>query len=309
MNFASSRLKLGWGVPILLGCCILTLSTIEARAKLSNQQARKLITKMAGMDLPGSSVRIKNISESSSNTAEVTAEIKTVFRFEKDSTGHWRIREVRTGQDRWVPVSLIANALNAKVPVEECAAPDPPMRGSAVVDPSVKRSRCLLAGLLGVTLPSDLVRIQSVSPLGIPLASQPSAVVLTLITINTRMVSAGSGWQLAEVRAGSSDWIKVEGLAASLDRERAEMARGELAWMAEALVKFRKDRGFYLVSDSQSAVMDHLSPKYLPRIIRVDPWQRAYKYQGERERFVLRSVGADGKEGTGDDIELTSASR
>ncbi len=296
-------------MPILIGCCVIAFSTIETQAKLSSSQARNLITKIAGMDLPSSSVRIKQVSESSENTAEVTAEIKTVFRFEKDSTGQWRVREVRTGQDRWVSLSLIANALNTKIPVDECSAPDPPRRGSAATDPSVKRSRCLLASLLGVTLPSDLVRIQSVSEFVIPVASQPSAVVLALLTIDARMVNAGKGgWQVAEIRAGSS-WIKTEGLAASIDRERGELARGELAWMAEGLEKFRRDRGFYVVSDSQAAVMDHLTPRYLPRVIRVDPWQRAYKYQGERDRFVLRSAGADGKDGTGDDIELASPSR
>lgn len=293
-----------------MGCCIVTFSAIDAEAKLSTSQARKLITKMAGLDLPSSSVRIKQISEGSQNTADVTAEIKTAFRFEKDGTGQWRVKEVRTGQDQWLPLSLIANALNSKIPVDECSAADPPARGSAATDPSVKRSRCLLASLLGVTLPSDLVRIQSVSPFVVPIASQPSATVLALITINARMVNAGrGGWQVSEVRAGSSDWIKPEGLSASIDAERAVQARGELAWMAEALEKFRKDRGFYVVSDSQAAVMDHLSPRYLSRVIRVDPWQRAYKYQGERDRFVLRSVGADGKDGTGDDIELASPAR
>lgn len=297
-------------MPIVIASCVIAFSAIESQAKLSSSQARKLITKMAGLDLPSSSVRIKQVSETSATAAEVTAEIKTVFRFEKDSTGQWRVREVRTGQDRWVSLNLIANALNAKIPVDECSAPDPPRRGSAATDPSVKRSRCLLASLFGVTLPSDLVRIQSVSPFVIPVASQPSAVVLALLTINARMVNPGKGgWQVTEVRAGSSDWIKTEGLAASVDRERGEQARVELAWMAEALEKFRKDRGFYVVSDSQAAVMDHLTPRYLPRVIRVDPWQRAYKYQGERDRFVLRSAGADGKDGTGDDIELASPSR
>jgi hypothetical protein len=55
--------------------------------------------------------------------------------------------------------------------------------------------------------------------------------------------------------------------------------------------------------------MDHLSPRYLPRVIRIDPWQRPYKYQGERDRFTLRSLGADGKDGTADDIELAGPSR
>jgi hypothetical protein len=294
----------------LLVFCILAISALEVRAELSAKQARKLLTRMAGFELPSGSVRVKTISPGSNGSTEVTAEIKTVFKFEKDNTGRWRVREVRIGQDRWLQINHIANALKTKIPVDECSAPDPPFRGSDAVDPSVKRSRCLLASLLGVDLPSDVVRIQEVSPLGVPLASQPSAIVVALITVNARIVNDGDrGQRVSELRTGHSDWVQLEPLAASVDREKQEQARGELAWMAEALEKFRQDRGFYIISDLHTVAMDHLSPKYLPRVIRLDPWQRPYKYQGERVRFTLRSFGPDGKDGTADDIELTSSSR
>lgn len=294
----------------LVGCCILAICAVEVRAELKNEQARKLITRMAGLELPSGAVRIKTISHSSAVVAEVAAEIKTVFRFEKDNAGQWSVREFRTGQDRWLPINLVANALNAKAPVDECSAPDPQLKDSATAAPSVRRARCLLANLLGVVLPSDSVRIQEVSALGVPMASQPSAIVTALITINVRATNeGGKAWRATDLRAGSSEWVKLDALAASIDSERKEQARGELAWMAEALEKFRKDRGFYVVSDSQAVVMDHLSPKYLPRIIRVDPWQRPYQYEGERERFVLSSVGADGKENTADDISISQSGK
>ncbi|HKO97735.1 MAG TPA: type II secretion system protein GspG [Pyrinomonadaceae bacterium] len=311
MNFiASSSLKIHRNIWLLFGCVMLALVPVEARADLSNSQARKVISKMAGLEFPGSSIRIKTISNDSKSSAEVAAEIKTVFKFAKDTTDQWRVREVRIGPDRWLNINHIASALNTKVPVDECSAPDPPAKGSAASDPSVKRARCLLASLLGITLPSDQIRIREVSPFEIPLAPQPSAIVEALVTISARVVNEGrGGWQVSEVRTGSSDWIKLPSLATSVDLERREHARGELVWMAEALEKFRKDRGFYVVSDSQAAMMDHLSPKYLPRVIRIDPWQHPYKYQGEHQRFVLRSVGPDGKDGTGDDVEITSPSR
>jgi len=49
-------------------------------------------------------------------------------------------------------------------------------------------------------------------------------------------------------------------------------------------------------------LIDHLSPHYLERVIRLDPWNRPYQYQGERDHFSLRSNGPDGKSGTGDDV-------
>jgi hypothetical protein len=48
--------------------------------------------------------------------------------------------------------------------------------------------------------------------------------------------------------------------------------------------------------------VDYLSPKYLAQIIRLDPWHEPYLYEGERDRFTLRSKGADRKENTPDDI-------
>jgi type II secretion system (T2SS) protein G len=317
ISFASYVSKVSMKKLFPLACCLLAISAEGVRGEaaaevrqLSNSQARKLIARMAGLELPNGSVRVKTISPGSDGSAEVTAEIKTVFKFEKDKAGRWRVAEVRVGPDRWLRITHIANALNTKIPVDDCSAPDPPFRGSQAVDPSVKRSRCLLASLLGVDLPSDSVRIQEVSPFGVPMASQPSAIVIALITVNARIVHQGREVpRVSELRTGNRDWVQLESLAALVDREKQELARGELAWMAEALEKFRKDRGFYIVSDSQAVAMDHLSPKYLSRVIRVDPWQQPYKYQGQRDRFTLRSVGADGKEGTADDIELAGPSR
>jgi len=41
----------------------------------------------------------------------------------------------------------------------------------------------------------------------------------------------------------------------------------------------------------------------------MDPWHQPYRYQGERDHFILRSTGPDGKADTADDIQLQSPSR
>jgi hypothetical protein len=79
-------------------------------------------------------------------------------------------------------------------------------------------------------------------------------------------------------------------------------AQTDLQRIAEALEKYRAERGAYIVSDSHAALIDHLSPKYLHEVIRVDPWHHPYKYAGQRDTFTLSSTGPDGKEGTADDI-------
>jgi hypothetical protein len=79
--------------------------------------------------------------------------------------------------------------------------------------------------------------------------------------------------------------------------------------IAKALEKFHRERGFYVISDSQAVAIDHLSPRYLAYVIRLDPWHQPYKYQGERDRFTLSSAGPDGKPDTPDDIQVLSPAR
>jgi type II secretion system (T2SS) protein G len=264
---------------------------------------------MAGFELTNGSVRIKTISTNAAGSAEVSAEIRTVFKFQSDKQG-WRVAEIRTGQDRWEEIDLIALALKSPTVTNECTAPDAPFRGAAALDPSAKRARCLLKNLLGLDARSDAIRVQQVSPLAVPLASQPSAVVVAWVNVEARLVNAGNGgWKVSELRTGNRDWVQLEPLVAAVNEEKEKKARTELATVAKALEQFRQDRGFYVVSDSQAVVLDHLNPRYLATVIRVDPWHQPYKYLGERNHFTLRSSGRDGKDDTADDIQLAGPSR
>lgn len=206
----------------------------------------------------------------SAAAAEVSAEIRTVFRFEADKQGRWHVAEIRTSQDAWEQIDLIANALKTSVVTGECTAPDPPFKGSALLDPSVKRARCLLGSLLGVEVPSDAVRIQEVVPMPIPLTTEPSATVVAWVKVDARLVD-DKGWHVTELRTGNRDWVKLEPLVAAVNEEKQKQARAELGLIANALEKFRKDRGSYVVSDKQAVAIDSLNPRYLSQVIRVDP--------------------------------------
>jgi hypothetical protein len=288
----------------MLACGVLAFTAIDARADLSQSQARKALTRIPGFELKSSAVRVKSVSSSSKSAGEVSAEVKTIFKFATDKQGKWRVAEVRTGQERWEDVDLIATALKAQAPNTECNAPDPIVRGRVADDPSVKRARCLIAGLLGVELPSDAVRIQEVDPMPIPLASQPSAIVVAWVRVDARLISDKSGWRVSELRTGNRDWVAFDPIAAAINDEKQKQARAELELIAKALEKFRRERGSYVVSDKQAVAIDHLSPRYLAQVIRLDPWHQPYKYQGERDRFTLRSTGPDRKDNTADDISI-----
>ncbi len=94
----------------------------------------------------------------------------------------------------------------------------------------------------------------------------------------------------------------------ALNSEKTARARAELESIATALESYRREHGFYLESKSEAALIDNLNPRYLARVIRVDPWHQPYQYEGARAGFVLRSTGPDGKPDTADDVTVASRS-
>lgn len=282
---------------------ILATLSVEVKADLSAKQARKLITRMAGIDLPGSAVRIKKIA-STNNSAEATAEIEAIFRLATNPQGFWRVAELRVGQDRWEDLGPVA-ALHTETLSSACDGPDLGSRRPAT-EPSTKRARCLIAAVLGVHLPSDAVRIKSVSPLELPLASRPSAVVVSLIEADLRFARDNGNWVVTALHTGDHEWVRPEILIASANETKRMQAQHEMEAMARALVRFRSERQSYVASDSHAVLIDYLSPRFLSRVIRLDPWQEPYRYRGERDSFTLRSLGADRKEDTDDDIVVSS---
>ena len=64
----------------LLACCVYTFGALTVRANLTAKQARTAFTRMAGFELKSSSVRVKSVYAGNAEEAEVSAEIKTIFR-------------------------------------------------------------------------------------------------------------------------------------------------------------------------------------------------------------------------------------
>lgn len=276
----------------------------QARADLNQKQARKLIRTIAGMSLPGDSVRIQKVRMTSAEMAEARAQIELVFRLAKRQD-RWRLSEIRTGQDRWEHLDIIAQAANTRLPEGECDAPVQFAGSTSITSLTVKRARCLVAALFGVALPSDEVRIKEVSQFALSLGAHSSALVVALVEVDFRFARDRTGWRVAELKSGNRDWASLTALPEAIDQLKRSAATDELSMIAKALDAFRRERGFFVVSDRESVLIDHLSPRYLARVIRLDPWHRPYEYEGEQDRFSLRSVGPDGKPRTSDDIVVS----
>jgi hypothetical protein len=272
----------------------------SVRADLSEKQARKAIQTMGGWSLPGSAVRLQ-IRSNSAESAEVSAEIQAVFRL-RLYEGHWQLREIRTAPDRWEQLEIIARAVKVELPEGECDAAPLFARSKLATQLTTKRARCLVASLFGVALPSDDVRIKVISPFGLSIGSESAALVTALVRVDFRLARDKSGWHLTEFKSGTRNWVNIAGLPAAIDEVKRSAASEDLSIIAKALGEYRRDRGYFVVSDKESVLIDHLSPRYLARVIRVDPWYRPYQYDGQQDRYSLRSVGPDGKPNTPDDV-------
>jgi hypothetical protein len=85
-------------------------------------------------------------------------------------------------------------------------------------------------------------------------------------------------------------------------KEKELRTTADMRTLATALEAFRRERGFYVEADTNSALVDNLAPRYLGTIIRLDAWSREFDYKGTASAYRLSSFGPDGKPKTGDDI-------
>jgi hypothetical protein len=276
----------------------------EARADISRNNARKVLQTMLGWSLPSDSVRINSIRSSSGESAEVSAEIQAVFRLRLNE-GRWELREIRVAPDRWERVEVFARAAQVELPSGECDAPSEFAHSKSGAELTTKRARCLVASLFGVALPSDAVRIKEIAPSGLSIGSQSAALVVAFVQGDFRLARDAKGWWVTEFKTGNREWVNVSGLPAAIDQIKRSEAADELSTIARALGDFRRERGYFVIADDESVLIDHLSPRYLPRVIRVDPWHRPYQYDGQQDRYSLRSLGPDGKPNTPDDIVVS----
>ncbi|MEJ7615465.1 MAG: type II secretion system protein GspG [Pyrinomonadaceae bacterium] len=169
--------------------------------------------------------------------------------------------------------------------------------------PSQNEARQVIRRFAGIELPSDAVTVKDVSSLG------SSAVVIAQIETAFRLVRGGDGkWQVAEVRAGDNRWEDVELLRRALNREKTARARAEIESLATALESFKRESGFYVSAKDSAALTDQLNPRYLPHLIRFDPWHRPYQYEGDSLSYTISSHGPDGQASTADDVTKRSAS-
>ena len=286
-----------WLITVVM---LAIVGPVSVRADLSQKQARKAVQTIGGWSLPGSAVRLQ-IRSNGAESAEVSAEIQAVFRL-RLFEGHWQLREIRSAPDRWEQLEVIARAAKLEVPEGECDPPPQLARSRLATWLTTEKARCLVANLFGVVLPSDDVRIEDIDAFGLSIGSESSALVTALVRIDFRLARAAGAWRVTEFKSGTRNWVNITNLPEAINEVKRSAASEDLSTIAKALGDYRRDRGYFVVSDKESVLIDHLSPRYLTRIIRVDPWHRPYQYEGQQTTYSLRSLGPDGKPNTPDDV-------
>jgi hypothetical protein len=291
-------------------------TTAAAEKAIKRDDARKLIAAASVLELNKEAVTIREISPPGA-VATVLAGVKLGFRFVRDKAGSWRVVEVRTGDRRWESFDLLARALGGE-PVaamraeldafaaelaalgnnKSASAIDAPESQPAANDDNKNQPpKELRRGALSVKNPEA-----ALAPIG------SSAVVELEVETSVDFARDARGrWQVARVRFagdGGRGFEAFDAFERALDTEKGVRARADLERLAALLEEYRRARGFYVVAETVSGLVDHLNPRYTAELIRFDPWHRPYEYEGARERFTLRSLGADGKPNTADDVTI-----
>jgi hypothetical protein len=270
---------------------------------LSEKDARRAIASARGFALRESAVQVREVSAVVVVPVTVSAEVTVGVRLASVEdervaqtsdifrTKRRRALELRTGDRTWEEFEFIAAGLGDEAGVE---------RARSWVEEMVTEFEARQRAAKGQAV-EPLRR----GPLTLKqLTSLGSSVIAELaVEVNFRLAREGRGrWQVTEVVFGDFASGDLGAVWQKVDARKAAHARADLEAVGAALERYRGARGSYVAADSEVVLMDHLSPSYIARVIRLDPWLRPYRYAGTRERFTLSSDGPDGKPGTPDDI-------
>ncbi|HEX7956278.1 MAG TPA: type II secretion system protein GspG [Pyrinomonadaceae bacterium] len=312
----------------------------KPKPALKDKDARRVVAETPGFGLRTGAVKIKAVSPAGATPVNVEADVTLGVRFESvedervPQTGgvfkqkRWRAVEFRTGDRAWVVFDLVSTpafaprleaarraleelvtefaarqAAAAKVKddaagaaeVGDAAADEKDKKKDKKRDKKQKEEEKKAAE----PLTRGALTVRQLSLMG------SSAVAEVVVASNFTLARDARGrWRVAEVSAGGESAGDLAALWLAADARKAERARADLAALAEALEAFRRERGFYVEARDTVVLIDHLSPRYAKRIVRLDPWHNPYRYEGAAARYTLASDGPDGKPHTADDVTL-----
>ena len=304
---------------------------------LKESDARRAVAEAPGFSLRTGAVKVREISPAGSTPVTVSAGVTVAFRLVRvedervPQTGgafkvkRWRAAEFRTGDRSWEEFDLVADGVGperleaARRALEEIvtefearqAAPARAGAAAVVVVPSVPtegggkdeskdKKKDEAAGQTAEPLTRGPLTVRQLSLMGSSAVAEVEVAAVFTVSKGAR-----GKWRVTGVEVGGETARDLEALWLAADARKTARAREDLAEMGEALEAFRSERGFYVVGEDSVALLDHLSPRYARRVIRLDPWHNPYRYAGTQASYTLASDGPDGRRDTADDVTLS----
>ncbi len=212
----------------------------------------------------------------------------------------WRAVEFRTGDRAWEEFDLVSTTAfaprleAARRALEELVTEFEARQVSAAKSENEEERK-----KAAEPLTRGALTVKQLSPMG---SSAVAEVVVSAAFSLTR--DARNRWRVAEALVGGESSGDLQALWLAANARKTERARADMAALSEALEAFRRERGSYVVARDSVVLLDHLSPRYSKRIVRLDPWRNPYRYEGAPVSYTLASDGPDGKQGTADDVTL-----
>jgi hypothetical protein len=307
----------------------------KPKPALKEKDARRALAEAPGFALRTGAVKVRGVSPVGVSPVKVSAGVTVAFRLVRvedervPQTGgvfkvkRWRATEFRTGDRTWEEFDLVADAFGggrveaARRALEELVTEFEARQAAAalagpVVVPSVpaegdgegkKKDKEKKDGP-GQKPAEPLTRgpltIKQLSPMGSSAVAEVEVAAEFVVAKDARGRWRATGFEVAGE--------PVTGLAAlwpAVNTRKAARVGEDFAALVEALEAFRRERGLYVVGEDAVVLLDHLSPRYAKRIIRLDPWHNPYRYTGTAAAYTLSSDGPDGKRGTADDVTLS----
>jgi hypothetical protein len=321
-------------------CVFAADASAQKRPKpaLKEKDARRVIAETPGFALRTGAVKVKEVSPAGMSPVKVSAGVTVAFRLvrvEDESvpqTGglfkvkRWRAAEFRTGDRAWDEFDLVAESLGverleaARRALEELATEfearqskvgagweatardveDEASHAGEVGAKKKEKKKDEPAKKAAEPLTRGSLTLKQLSLMGSSGVAEVEVAADFILSKDAR-----GKWRVTSVEVGGEMLSDLDTLRRSIDVRKAVRAREDLAVMREALEAFRRERGFYVVGEDSVVLLDHLSPHYAKRIIRLDPWHNPYRYAGTTAAYTLASDGPDGKRGTADDVTIS----
>ena len=125
------------------------------------------------------------------------------------------------------------------------------------------------------------------------------------VTTAVRLVRSEGKWELAEIRLGDRRWEKADHILTVLDEQRRETTKDRLRQLRQAMHRHLESEGTVPQVETFTALVDILYPGFLEEAVRLDAWSNPFIYEVVSAReYDLRSAGADGLDGTIDDVSV-----